>query len=324
MSKYSVTAFFALVLAVCLAASGAKAQTYPSKPLKFIIPYPPAGIADQFARALAEQLSDKLGQTVVPENKPGGSLIIGTDAAAKSPPDGYTLLLGSISSLAINVGAFKKLPYDPVKDFAPISMGFFTPLLLVTSPDIPANNVRELIAYAKANPKALSFASIGFGSSVHLAAEIFKTMAGIELQHVPYKGTTVALPDIMSGRVHMMFDGGAFLPQVKAGKVKLFAVTSPTRLESLPDIPTLSEAGVPGYEVSIWFGVVAPAGTPRPIVDRLSRDIAAIIRQPAFRAKFLDGGIIPVSSTPEEFAATIAKDILKWPKVLRDAGVQPE
>jgi tripartite-type tricarboxylate transporter receptor subunit TctC len=203
-------------------------------------------------------------------------------------------------------------------------MGFYTPLLLVTSPGIPANNVKELIAYAKANPKALSFASIGFGSSVHLAAEIFKTMAGIDLQHVPYKGTTVALPDIMSNRVHMMFDGGAFLPQVRAGKVKLFAVTSPNRLESLPDIPTLSEAGVPGYEVSIWFGVVAPAGTPRPIVDRLSREIAGIVKQPAFRAKFLEGGIIPVSSTPEEFAATIQKDIQKWPKVLRDAGVQPE
>ena len=313
---------FLLVSALCF--SAAHAQTYPAKPLKFIIPYPPAGIADQFARALAEQLSERLGQTVVPENKPGGSLIIGTDAAAKSAPDGYTLLLGSISSLAINVGAFKKLPYDPVKDFAPVSMGFYTPLLLVTSPGIPANNVKELIAYAKANPKALSFASIGFGSSVHLAAEIFKTMAGIDLQHVPYKGTTVALPDIMSNRVHMMFDGGAFLPQVRAGKVKLFAVTSPNRLESLPDIPTLSEAGVPGYEVSIWFGVVAPAGTPRPIVDRLSGEIAGIVKQPAFRAKFLEGGIIPVSSTPEEFAATIQKDIQKWPKVLRDAGVQPE
>ena len=300
------------------------AQSFPAKPLKFIIPYPPAGIADQFARALADQLSERLGQPVVPENKPGGSLIIGTDAAAKSPPDGYTLLLGSISSLAINVGAFKKLPYDPVKDFAPVSMGFYTPLLLVTSPNIPANNVRELIAYAKANPKALSFASIGYGSSVHLAAEIFKTMAGIDLQHVPYKGTTVALPDIMADRVHMMFDGGAFLPQVRAGKVKLFAVTSPNRLESLPDTPTLSEAGVPGYDVSIWFGVVAPAGTPKPIVERLSREIATIVRQPAFKAKFAEGGIITASSTPEEFAATIARDIQKWPKVLRDAGVQPE
>ncbi len=312
---------FVTISLVWLSAQG---QAYPSKPLKFIIPYPPAGIADQFARALAEQLSEKLGQPVIPENKPGGSLIIGTDAAAKSPPDGYTLLLGSISSLAINVGAFKKLPYDPIKDFSPISMGFYTPLLLVTSPDIQAKNVKELIAYAKANPKALSFASIGFGSSVHLAAEIFKTMAGIELQHVPYKGTTVALPDIMSGRVHMMFDGGAFLPQVRAGKVRLLAVTSSRRLESLPDIPTLSEAGVPGYEVTIWFGVVSPAPTPRPIVERLSREIATIVKQPSFRAKFLEGGIIPVSSTPEELATTIKNDIQRWPKVLRDAGVNPE
>jgi tripartite-type tricarboxylate transporter receptor subunit TctC len=309
---------------LALAAACASAQSYPVKPVRFIIPYPPSGIADVFARALADELTGKLGQTVVPDNKPGGSLIIGTEAAAKSPADGYTILLGSISSLAINVGAFKKLPYDPVKDFAPVSMAFYTPLLLVTTNEIPARDLKELIAYAKANPGKLSFASIGFGSSVHLAAEIFKTMAGIDLTHVPYKGTTVALPDIMAGRVHMMFDGGAFLPQVKAGKVKLLAVTSPKRLENLPDTPTMSEAGVPGYEVTIWFGVVAPAGTPRPVVDRLSKEIATIVRQPAFKARFQDGGIIPMSSTPEEFAQTIQKDIQRWPKVLRDAGVQPE
>lgn len=313
-----------LAAAMALVCLGASAQTYPTKPVRFIIPYPPSGIADQFARALADELTAKLGQTVVPENKPGGSLIIGTEAAAKSAPDGYTILLGSISSLAINVGAFKKLPYDPVKDFQPISMAFYTPLLLVTSNSIPARDLRELIAYAKKNPGQLSFASIGFGSSVHLASEIFKTMAGIELTHVPYKGTTVALPDIMSGRVHMMFDGGAFLPQVKAGKVKLLAVTSPKRLETLPDTPTMDEAGVPGYEVTIWFGVVAPAGTPRPIADRLAREMAGIERQAAFKAKFQDGGIVPMTSTPEEFAQTIQKDIQRWPKVLRDAGVQPE
>jgi tripartite-type tricarboxylate transporter receptor subunit TctC len=306
------------------AAVAAHAQTYPTKPVRFIIPYPPSGIADQFARALADELGTRLGNTVVPDNRPGGSLIIGTDLAAKAPPDGYTILLGSISSLAINVGAFKKLPYDPVKDFQPISMGFHTPLLLVTSNSIPARDLRELIAYAKKNPNALSFASIGFGSSVHLAAEIFKSMAGIELTHVPYKGTTVALPDIMEGRVHMMFDGGAFMPQVKAGKVKLLAVTSPKRLESLPDTPTMNEAGVPGYEVTIWFAVVTAAGTPRPIVDRLSREINTIVRLPAFKARFADAGIIPVGSTPEELSGQIKKDIQRWPKVLRDAGVQPE
>jgi tripartite-type tricarboxylate transporter receptor subunit TctC len=302
----------------------AHAQTYPTKPVRFIIPYPPSGIADQFARALADELGTRLNQTVVPDNRPGGSLIIGTDLAAKAPPDGYTVLLGSISSMAINVGAFKKLPYDPVKDFQPISMAFHTPLLLVTSNSIPARDLKELIAYAKKNPGALSFASIGFGSSVHLAAEIFKTMAGINLTHDPYKGTTVALPDIMQGRVHMMFDGGAFLPQVKAGKVRLLAVTSSKRLESLPDVPTMSEAGVPGYEVTIWFAVMAPAGTPRPIVDRLSQEINGIVRGNAFKARFADAGIIPVGSTPEELAEQIKRDIQRWPKVLRDAGVQPE
>jgi tripartite-type tricarboxylate transporter receptor subunit TctC len=313
----------AAALAVAASTALAQAQSYPTKPIRFILPYP-SGIADTFARSLAEELSTRLGQPVVTDNKPGGSLIIGTDAAAKSAPDGYTILLGSITSLAINVGAFKKLPYDPVKDFAPISMAFHTPMLLMTAPTLPVRSVKELIAYAKANPGQLSFASIGFGSSVHLAGEIFKTMAGIDIVHVPYKGTMLALPDLTSGRVHIMFDGGAFIPQAKAGKLKLLAVTSPSRLETVPDAPTMAEAGLPGYDVAIWFGVVAPAGTPRPIVERLSREMAAIEKQPAFRAKFLDTGIVPTTSTPEEFAETIRKEIQKWPKILRDAGVQPE
>lgn len=301
-----------------------RAETYPEKPIRFITPYPPGGIADTFARALSEQLSERLKQPVVVENKPGGSLIIGTEAAARAPADGYTILLASVSSLAINVGAFKKLPYDPIRDFAPISLGFYTPLYLIVSPDLPVNNLNELIQLAKAKPGTLTFASLGRGSSLHLAAELFKTMATIDIVHVPYKGTTTALPDLMAGRVNMIFDGGAMFSQAKAGKVKLLATSSPKRLESMPDLPTMAEAGVPGYEVVIWFGIVAPAGTPAPIVDQLSKEIAGIVKQPAFRQRFAGTGIEPVSNTPDAFAELIKRDTVKWTKVLRDAGVPQE
>jgi tripartite-type tricarboxylate transporter receptor subunit TctC len=303
----------------------ALAQAYPSRPVKFVIPYPPGGLADTFARTLGQQLAERLGQPVVPENKPGGSLIIGTDAVAKSPADGYTLLLASSSSLALNVAAFKKLPYDPVRDFAPVSIAFYTPLYLVINPNLPVSSVKELIAYAKAKPNALSFASLGHGSSLHLAGEMFKNLAGIEILHVPYKGTTTALPDLMDGRVSMMFDGGAFLPQVQAGKVRLLAVTSSRRLESLPSVPTMAEAGVPGYEVVFWFGVAAPGGTPKPVVDRLSREINEIVKLPAFREKLSGfGNIQYATNTPEAFSELIRTDIQFWNRVLREAKVEPQ
>ena len=314
----------AAALALAAAWLFAQAQDYPSKPIRFIIPYPPGGVADLFARALGQQLGERLAQQVVPENKPGGSLIIGADAAAKSPPDGYTMLLGSVSSLAINAGAFKKLPYDPVRDFSPISIAFYTPLYLITSPDLPVASVRELIAYAKANPGALSFASLGVGSSLHLAGEMFKKMAGIEIVHVPYKGTTTAYPDLVSGRVHMIFDGGAFLAQAKAGKVRMLAVTSSRRVGFLPDVPSMAEAGVPGYDLVIWFGVVAPAGTPGPVIDRLSREVAEIIALPAFKERFAQSGMELASNTPEAFGRLIRSDIQKWSRLLRDAGVVPQ
>ncbi len=315
-----------IVLAALAIGCGlAHAQAYPTKPVKFVIPYPPGGLADTFARTLGQQLADRLGQPVVPENKPGGSLIIGTDAVAKSPADGYTLLLASSSSLALNVAAFKKLPYDPVKDFAPVSIAFYTPLYLVINPDLPVNSVKDLIAYAKAKPNALSFASLGHGSSLHLAGEMFKSLAGIEILHVPYKGTTTALPDLMSGRVSLMFDGGAFLPQVQAGKVKLLAVTSAKRLDSLPDVPTMAEAGVTGYEVVFWFGVVAPGGTPRPVVERLSKDVNEIVKSPAFREKLSGFGNIQfATNTPDTFSELIKSDIRFWDKVLKDAKVEPQ
>ena len=311
-------------LALGAAALLAHGQDYPTKSIRFIVPYPPGGVADTFSRALAQQLTERVGQPVVVENKPGGSMIIGAEAAARSPADGHTLFLGSVSSLAMNVGMFKKLPYDPVKDFSPVSVAFYTPLFLMVNPQVPANSVGELIAYARSNPRALNFASVGVGSSTHLAGELFSTIAGIDLVHVPYKGSSQVLPDILSGRVQMYFDGGTLLTQARAGKVRLLAVTSSRRVGALPGVPTMIEAGVPGYEVVIWFGVVAPAGTPRPVVDRLSREIAEIVRHPAFKQRFVELGVEPSGNTPEAFAELIRMDTQKWVKLLRDAGVRPE
>lgn len=314
----------AAALLLGLAASLAQAQAYPERAVKFIVPYPAGGIADSFARALGERLAARLGQPVVPENRPGESLIVGTEAAAKSPGDGYTILLSSASSMAINVGAFKTLPYDPLKDFAHVSLAFYTPLYLMVNPEVPAKNLRELIAHAKAKPGSLSFASLGKGSSLHLSGELLKIMAGIDLLHVPYKGTTTALPDLLGGRVSMIFDGGAFLGHARSGKLRLLAVTSPRRLSSLPDVPTMSEAGVPGYEVVIWFGVSAPAATPALIVERLSKEVAEIVKDPALKERFAATGIQLVSNTPAAFVELIKRDTVKWTKLLRDAGVQQE
>jgi len=300
----------------------AQAQDFPTKPIKIVIPYSPGGIADTFTRALAQDLSVSLKQPVVAENKPGGSMIIGAEAVAKAAPDGYTLFLGSIASLAINVGAFKKLPYDPLKSFAPVSMVFYTPLFLVVNLNVPANSVKELVAYAKAHPGAVNFGSVGHGSSLHLAGELFKSIAGIDIVHVPYKGSSKVLPDLLGGRIQMEFDGGTFLKQVRAGKLRLLAVTSSKRLESLPDTPTMVEAGVPGYEMELWFGIVAPAGTPAPIVDRLSREIAHVVKKPAFKARFVDYGVEPLSNTPKEFTQLIAQDIRKWVKLVKDSGIR--
>jgi tripartite-type tricarboxylate transporter receptor subunit TctC len=314
---------FSLLLLTATSVS-AHAQGYPNKPINFIVPYPPGGIADNYSRALSRRLSERLGQPVTIDNRPGGSLIVGTQAAAKSPADGYTLLLASVSSLAINAGAFKKLPYDPVRDFSPVSLVFYTPMYLMVSPSLPVQSVKDLIALAKAKPGKLSYASLGHGTSLHLAAESLKLATGIDLLHVPFKGTTTALPDVMEGRVDMIFDGGAFLTLAAAGKLRLLAVTSPQRISSLPQVPTMAEAGVPGYDIIIWFGVVAPAGTPKPVVDRLAREIAEIVKEPAFRERIVATGGEPMSNTPDAFARLIQNETRKWTKLLQDAGIEPQ
>ena len=315
-------AFVACALALPL--SGA--QGYPNRAVKIVVPYPPGGIGDTVTRALAQGMAEQMGQPFVIDNKPGASQMIGAELVAKAPADGYTLFLGSVTSLAINVSSQKKMNYDPARDFAPVAMAFFSPLYLVVNPVVPAANVRELIALAKAQPGKLSFASIGQGGSIHLAGELFRSMAGLDMTHVPYKGSAPALTDVIGGQVSLMFDAGvSALPQVRAGKLRGLAVTSAKRSASAPELPTVAEAGnLPGYEATIWFGLVAPAATPRDVVARLSQEFARVARQPALRERFAPQGVELASTTPEEFADIIRAEIPKWGKVLRDANVAPE
>lgn len=321
--RAALTLLGVILAAVLCGALGA--QGFPSRPLKLIVPYPPGGVGDTFGRVYGQALAERLGQPVLIDNKPGAAQAIGAEAAVKSPADGYTLFLGSTSSLILQVGARKNLPYDPVRDFAPVSLVFNLPLYLVVNPDLPVANVRELIAYGRANPRKLSFASIGTGSTVHLAAEMFRSMAGVEMTHIPYKGSAPALTDLIAGRVSLMFDGGASaLPFVKAGKLRVLATTDARRSDQLPEIPTVAEAGLPGYEAVSWFGIAAPAGTPKPIVDRLAVETANIVSKPDIKAKFAASGMEMISTTPEVMAEIIRSGIPRWTQVMRDAGIMPE
>ena len=324
--KFCSLASWLAIIAGALFVLPAAAQNYPVKPVRIVVPYPPGGIGDTVTRALAQGLGEQLGQTFVIDNKPGASQMIGAELVARAPADGYTLFLGSVTSLAINVNSQKKMNYDPAKDFAPVSMAFYSPLYLVVNPSVPAQSVKELIALGKAQPGKLTFASIGQGGSIHLAGELFRSMAGLDMVHVPYKGSAPALTDVIGGQVNLMFDAGvSALPQVRAGKLRALAVTSAKRSSSAPELPTVAEAAnLPGYEATIWFGLVAPAGTPRDIVTRLSQELAKVAQQPALRERFAPQGVELSATTPEEFAAIIKSEIPKWGKVLRDANVAPE
>jgi tripartite-type tricarboxylate transporter receptor subunit TctC len=301
--------------------ANAQAQTFPVKPVRIISPYAPGGLGDLVPRAIATGLSELLGQQVIVENRPGASQVIGMQAVARSPADGYTLGYGSVTSLAINVSAHKALPYDPLKDFAPVSLAYTTPLYLVVHPSLPARTVKELIALAKKHPGKLTFASGGRGSSNHLAGELFKTLARVDLLHVPYKSAGPAMVDVMAGHVDLMF-GAAGLSDSQTGKVRVLAVTSAKRASAAPRLLTMQEAGVPGYESTIWFGIVAPARTPPAVIARLSQEIGKALAQPALRERFSTGDVTP--STPEEFSAHIEREIPKWRKVFSAAGISPE
>ena len=317
--------FFSAALACSVAFDAfdaiAAEAPFPSKPVRIIVPYPPGGLGDIFPRALATRLAERMAQPVIVDNRPGGSQIIGAQMAAKSAPDGYTLFFGSVTSLAINVSAQKNLPYDPLKDFAPVTFCFSTPLYLVVHPSVAATSVKELIALAKSRARPLTYASGGPGTSTHLAAELFKSMTGVEIVHIPYRGSAPAMTDVMGGHVDLMFEGGG-INYIRDGKVRGLGVTSLKRTVNAPNLPTVHEAGVPGYEAAIWFGIAAPAGTPRPIVNTLSREIGAALNEPAFRERLPNLDMAP--GTPEAFADYIRREIPKWRRVIETAKIAVE
>jgi tripartite-type tricarboxylate transporter receptor subunit TctC len=320
----------AAALALCLGAFAAPAfaQAWPSKPVRIVVPFAPGGTTDILARALAPELGKAFGQTFIIENKPGAGGNTGADLVAKSPPDGYTLLMGTVGTQAINPALYPKMPYDAVKDFMPITLFAGVPNVLVINPAKAAaykvTDVKSLIAYAKANPGKLNMASSGNGTSIHLSGELFKSMTGTYMLHFPYRGSGPALLDLIGGTMDVMFDNlPSALPQIKAGKLTALAVTSSERSAALPDVPTIAEAGpVKGYEASSWFGLLAPAGTPPDIVNRLQQETAKALATQALKERLVSQGAIPSGSTPAQFTQFIAAETKKWAQVVKASGAK--
>jgi len=305
------------------AASGALAQAgYPTKPVKIVVPYSAGGPADIYARFVGDRLQKATGQPFVIENRPGAGAIIGTDAVAKSAPDGYTLLMMS-NTHTVNESLFTKKPYTLLRDLAPIAPVNYSDLILVVHPSVPANNLKELIALAKAKPGALNYASSGPGTPYHMAGELFKAMAGIDVVHVPHKGSAEARTDVLAGNVQMMFDAiTTMAPLVQSGKVRAIATSGKTRSSITPNVPTLNEAGLPGYDAVIWLGVMAPAGTPKPIIDMLNADIQKIANTPDVKDAWAKQGAVPMHMSAEEFGKFMEQDIQKWAKVVKFSGAR--
>ena len=319
---------FGVVLVACLAAalaatSLALAQTFPAKPAKLVVPFPPGGPLDATGRLIAQHLTERWGQSVVVENKPGAGGNIGADFVAKSPPDGYTVVMGALSTHAVNPSLYAKMPYDAQKDFAPITLIAITPNVLVVNPDLPVHSVKELIAYAKARPGKLSFGSGSIGSAGHLAGELFKVDAGIDMVHVPYKGAAPATQALLAGDTQLMFDNLAnAMAQVKAGKLRALAVTTAERSKLAPELPTMAEAGLPGFDISTWYGLFAPAGTPPDIVNQWNADVTAMLRTPAMRERLLAQGAEPAPDTPAEFARFVAAEAAKYARIVKASGAK--
>jgi tripartite-type tricarboxylate transporter receptor subunit TctC len=321
MRKTLIAAFTGIAL-LAAALPGAHAQSWPSRGIRIIVPFAPGGSTDVFARLIGDRLAIALGQPVLVDNRAGAGGNIGADAVAKAPPDGYTLLMATTGVMAINNAMYKNLSYDAEKDLKPVIYIASITNVLIVPADSPLKSVPDVIAAAKAAPGKLSFASSGSGSSTHISAELFRLMTGTELLHIPYKGSGAAMPDLISGRVSMMFENmPGVVGYIKAGKVKVLAVTGQQRTPALPDVKTVAEAGVPGYESLSWSGIAAPAGTPPEVVARLNREINTILANPEMKQKLAEQGADAVGGTPEAFSAHIARERQKWSKVVRDAAI---
>ena len=309
-----------LALALCCAAAGA--QSYPTKPIRFVVSFPPGGSSDLIVRAIAPFMSNRLGQSVVVENRPGAGGMIGVDVVAKAAPDGYTIGLAAAGALSSNISLYPSMPFHPEKDLAPITPLAMIPFFLVAHPSAPAT-LREVIAKAKSAPGRLSYGHGGNGSTMHLSGELLNMLAGVKIQSVPYKGSGPVSADVLGGQVMLgVVDVPSAIAHVRSGKMRALAVTSKRRIEAAPDVPTFEEAGVPGYEAIGWFGVVAPKATPRPIIDRLNREIRAALADPDIKARALAAGTEPFTSTPEEFAAMIREETKKWAEVIKAGGIK--
>jgi len=311
-----------LATAIAFAGSVAYAAGYPEKPVKIIVPFAAGGPADIYARFIGNKLQEALGQSFVIEDRPGGGSLIGTDAAAKSPADGYTLLMMS-NTHTVNESLIPTKPFDLMRDFAPVAPVNYSDLVLVVHPSVPAGSLKELLALAKAKPKFYNYASSGPGTPYHMAGELFKTMAGIDVVHVPYKGSSGARTDILGGQVQMMFDAiTTMAPNVRAGKLKAFGTTGKVRSPVLPEVPTVAEAGVPGYEATIWLGVMAPVATPRAIVDRLNAEIRKVVNNAEVKDGWARQGAAPMSMSPDEFGQYMKEDIAKWATIVKISGAK--
>jgi len=298
-------------------------DTFPSRPAKIVVPFPPGGPLDAIGRAIAQKLTEAWGQSVIVENRPGAGGNIGADYVAKSPPDGYTVVMGALSTHAVNPSLYPKMPYDALRDFAPITLVAVTPNVLVVNPSLPVKSVKELAAYAKANPGKLSFGSGSNGSAGHLAGELFKVETGTDIVHVPYKGGAPAMQALLAGDTQLMFDNLAnSMPQVKAGKLKALAVTTERRSSLVPDLPTMTEAGLAGFDISTWFGLLAPAGTPREIIMKWNEDVVRVLKSPDMKEHLAAQGAEAAPDTPAEFAAFIARELERYKKIVRISGAQ--
>jgi tripartite-type tricarboxylate transporter receptor subunit TctC len=320
----SMARLIALVLCSLFLAAANAQEAYPSRPVKFILPFPPGGGTDILGRIIAERLSASLGQPVVTENRGGAGGNVGAEAAAHSAPDGYTIVLVA-PSLAISPSLYSKLNYDPVKDFSPISLVATVPNVMITNPSVEAKNLQEFIALARSRPGQMNFGSGGAGTSNHLAGELFNIVTGAKLVHVPYKGVNLAMQGVLAGEIQLVFIGiPAALPHIKAGKLRALALVAPQRSPALPEVPTVAEAGLKDFEVTTWYGVLAPAGTPRPIVTRLNGELVKIMHTPEVKERLATMATDPLTSTPEEFAAYLKREIAKWGEVVRKANLKAD